>query len=84
MNENLDRQIINFMNEVGWYISMEYGEPINNEYIEVWHDKDFLNNTLYDFIGGYYMGGNNVPDTARYVVELILMRKREGQRENQI
>ena len=78
MNEQLDRQIINFMNDVGWYISMEYGSTINNEYIKYWNDKEFLNNTLYDFIGSYYMGGNTVPDTARYVVELILM-KHNGQ-----
>jgi hypothetical protein len=78
MNEQLDRQIINFMNDVGWYISMEYGSTINNEYIEYWNDKEFLNNTLYDFIGSYYIGGNTVPDTARYVVELILM-KHNGQ-----
>jgi hypothetical protein len=24
-------------------------------------------------VGSYYFGGNNVPDTARYVVELIDM-----------
>lgn len=71
MNSKMDRQIINFMNEVGWYISMEY----STEYTMLWHDKDFLNNTLYDFIGSYYMGGNTVPETARYVVELTLMKK---------
>lgn len=70
MNEKMDRQIINFMNSVGWYISMEYGVG----YTKLWHDKDFLNNTLYDFIGSYYMGGSTVPETARYVVELTLMR----------
>jgi hypothetical protein len=75
MNNNLDRQIINFMNEVGWYISMEYGDTINNEYTQKWFDKEFLNNTLYDFIGRHYLGGNNVPDTARYVVELTDMIK---------
>jgi hypothetical protein len=70
MNKNLDRQIIDFMNEVGWYISMEYGDIINNKYIEKWNDKDFLNNKLHNFIGSYYLGGSNIPDTARYVVEL--------------
>jgi len=74
MNKKLNRQIINFMNSVGWYISMEYGV----EYNRMWHNEEFLNNTLYDFIGSYYMGGNTVPDTARYVVELILM-KHNGQ-----
>ena len=74
MNEKLDRAIIDFMNSVGWYISMEYGSSRNNEYIKYWHDKEFLNNTLYNFIGSYYMGGASVPDTARYVVELTLMK----------
>ena len=71
MNSKMDRQIIDFMNSVGWYISMEYGVV----YTKLWHDKDFLNNTLYDFIGSYYMGGSTVPDTARYVVELTLMKQ---------
>lgn len=71
MNSKLDKQIIDFMNSVGWYISMEYGV----EYTKLWNDKDFLNNTLYDFIGSYYMGGSTVPDTARYVVELTLMKQ---------
>ena len=71
MNEKMDRQIIDFMNNVGWYISMEYGV----QYTKLWHDKDFLNNTLYDFIGSYYMGGSTVPETARYVVELTLMKQ---------
>jgi hypothetical protein len=70
MTNEKDRRIINFMNEVGWYISMEYGSSINNEYIKYWHDKDFLNNTLYDFIGSYYIAGKSIPDTARYVVAL--------------
>ena len=70
MNKKLDDQIIDFMNKVGWYITMEYGVG----YTKLWHDKEFLNNTLYDFIGSYYLGGNSVPDTARYVVELTIMK----------
>lgn len=70
MNSNIEDQIIDFMNDVGWYISMEYGSIINNEYLRLWHDKDFLNNTLHNFIGSYYLGGNNVPDTANAVVQL--------------
>jgi hypothetical protein len=76
MNSKLDRQIINFMNEVGWYISMEYGETVNNKYIKLWHDKDFLNNTLYKFIGGYYMGGNTVPETAGSLIDYIKTLKK--------
>lgn len=59
------------MNDVLWYINMEYGSSNNNEYIHFWNDTNFLNNTLNGFIGSYYLGGNNVPDTANAVVQLI-------------
>jgi hypothetical protein len=40
------------------------------EYDPVYYEKfNSKNLHMFDFIGGYYMGGNNVPDTARYVVE---------------
>jgi hypothetical protein len=45
---------------------MEYGSEYYNEFTK---DKNLQR--MYDFVGGYYLGGNNVPDTARYVVELI-------------
>jgi hypothetical protein len=32
---------------------------------------------MFDFIAGYYLGGANVPDTARYVVELMKMNNKE-------
>lgn len=67
MNKKLDSQIIHFMNLVGRYMFLEY----DSKYFKTWHDKDLLNNTLYDLIGSYYLGGNNVPDTARYVVDYL-------------
>lgn len=67
MNPKLIDNIYNFIHTVGWYL--------RNEYDKVYYEK-FLENDLFDFIGSYYMGGSNVPDTARYVVELILMNKR--------
>ncbi len=69
MTEKLYNQILNFGNSVGEYIRMEY-EPI---YYEEFNTKNL---NMFDFIGSYYMGGSNIPDTARYVVELIKMNNR--------
>ena len=70
MNEIMRTQIINFMNEVGWYISMEYDVKYN----KCWSDKYTLNNVLYPFIGSYYMGGNTVPETAYEVVQMVKIK----------
>jgi hypothetical protein len=67
MSEIMRTQIINFMNEVGWYISMEYDVKYNN----CWGDKQTLNEVLYPFIGSCYMGGNTVPETAYEVVQMV-------------
>lgn len=72
MNDKLTNGIIQFINKVGDYIHMEY-DPIY--YLEYTKDRNLSN--MFDFVGSYYMGGANVPDTARYVVELILMNHRE-------
>jgi hypothetical protein len=69
MTTKLYNQIMDFGNSVGEYIRMEY-EPI---YYEEFNTKNL---NMFDFIGSYYMGGSNVPDTARYVVELIKMNNR--------
>ncbi len=73
MNKKLDNQIIHFMNLVGRYIVLEYDQ----KYFEMWRDKKLLNNILYDFIGSYYLGGNNAPDTARYVIDFLRKRNNE-------
>lgn len=67
MNPKLIENINTFVHFVGWYLRCEYDQ--------VYYEK-FLDHDLFDFIGSYYMGGSTVPDTARYVVELILMNKR--------
>ena len=70
MTNKLYNQIIDFSNSVGEYIRMEYDS--------VYHEQfNATNLTMFDFIGSYYMGGSNVPDTARYVVELINMNSRD-------
>ena len=66
MNDKLNLQITDFMNAVGNYIQMEYKPKYYKEYT---NDKNL--GGLWDFVGGYYMGGSNVPDTAGYAVEYI-------------
>lgn len=66
MNKKLSNQIIEFMNSVGEYILMEYKPRFYKEY-----RKDKNQSRFFDFVGSYYMGGSNVPDTARYVINLI-------------
>lgn len=67
MNHKLMENIHAFIHLIGWYLECEYDR--------VYYEK-FIDSDLFDFIGSYYMGGSTVPDTARYVVELILMRSR--------
>lgn len=69
MNSKVEHQIVCFMNSVAEYLNMEY----DSVYYET-----FISNSsnMFDFVGSYYLGGSTVPDTARYVVELILMNKR--------
>lgn len=65
MNDKINLQITDFMNAVGNYIRMEYKPKYYKEYT---NDKNL--GDLWDFVGGYYLGGNNVPDTANAVVQL--------------
>lgn len=74
MNSKITSEITNFMHHVGEYIHMEYDPFFYEQYT-----SDHNLSGMFDFVGSYYMGGSNVPDTARYVVELILMKKREEQ-----
>lgn len=66
MNDKLNLQITDFMNSVGEYIHMEYKPKYYKQYKL---DKNLSG--LFEFIGSYYIGGSNVPDTARYAVEYI-------------
>jgi hypothetical protein len=70
MNNPVVFNITNFMSRVADYLYMEYGEYYHKEYT-----RDTNLQRMYDFTGSYFFGGNNVPDTARYVVELIDMIK---------
>lgn len=77
MNNKLNQNISEFITKVGDYIHMEYKPKYYKEYTR---DKNLSG--LFDFVGSYYMGGSNVPDTARYVVELIKMNEREQRNSN--
>ena len=68
MNKEIYRRISSFLDNVGSYIYMEYDHKYYNEFTKESNQK-----RIYDFVGSYYLGGNNVPDTARYVVELFNM-----------
>jgi hypothetical protein len=70
MNSPVVFTITNFMGRVADYIYMEYGDEYHKEYT-----RDSNLQRMYDFTGSYFFGGNNVPDTARYAVELIKMIK---------
>jgi hypothetical protein len=70
MNNPAISNITYFMGRVADYIYMEYGDYYHKEYT-----RDSNLKRMYDFTGSYYFGGNNVPDTARYVVDLIGMIK---------
>ena len=69
MTNKLYNKILEFGNSVGEYIRMEYDSTYYAQF-------NSTNLHMFDFIGSYYMGGANVPDTARYVVELIQMNNR--------
>lgn len=64
MNPIMIEQIDSFKNYVGRYIWLEYND--------FWHTFD--KSDCWDFVGSYYMGGATVPDTARYVVELLMTK----------
>lgn len=75
MNPKLMESIHTFVHLVEWYIQQEYDTIYGEKFIEY---------DLFDFIASYYMGGNTVPDTTRYVIELILMKEREKKNEKSL
>jgi hypothetical protein len=70
MNEKMIDNITNFYNNVGDYIHMEY----DSKYHEMFFTDSDIDN-LFDMVANYYMGGNNVPDTAGMIVDYFRMIK---------
>lgn len=69
MNDKLTDLVINFFNDVSFYIFEEYPD-----YYVHFHREKELNKT-FDMIQQFYLGGNNVPDTASYMIEYFKGRK---------
>jgi hypothetical protein len=70
MNDRVYNDITNFYNDVGDYIYLEY----KSKYHSMYFDDNNID-SLFDMVGRYYMGGNNVPDTAGMVVDYFRMIK---------
>ncbi len=69
MKDKLTDLVINFFNEVSYYIFEEYPD-----YYKHFHKEKDLSKT-FDTIKQYYLGGNNAPDTASYMIEYFKGRK---------
>ena len=70
MNDRIMQDITDFFNDVADYISLEYKPKYHKM---LFHDKNI--DQLFDMVGRYYMGGNNVPDTAGMMVDYFRMIK---------
>jgi hypothetical protein len=66
MNKKLHENVNTFFNKVNNYIYMEYDKKY---YKIVTKERNLVR--LYDFVTTQYLGGNNVPDTAGYMIEYI-------------
>lgn len=66
MNPKAKKKIQHFLHLVSEYISEEYHPAY---YKHITHDKNL--SKIYNLVCRYYLGGNNVPDTAGMVVENI-------------
>jgi hypothetical protein len=64
MNKKLKNQILNFRRLVGFYLKNEYKPKYYIYY------KDYPP-SIRHIVEGSYMGGNNVPDTAQFIVGYI-------------
>lgn len=70
MNEKMINDITQFFNNVGDYLGLEYSSKIHSRYF---NDKNINDN--FDIVGRYYLGGNNIPDTAGMIAEYLKHRK---------
>jgi hypothetical protein len=70
MNEKMTNDILMFFNRVGDYIHLEYKPKYHKLFF-----KDSSLSQLFDMVGEYYMGGNNIPDTAGMIVDYMRMIK---------
>ena len=64
MNDKIYNDITDFYNDVADYVSLEY----KSKYHKMLFDDRNIDQ-LFDMVGRYYMGGNNIPDTAGMMVD---------------
>ena len=66
MSNKLKKRVNSFFEKVNDYMYMEY----DHKYYKIaTRDRNLVR--VFDFITAKYLGGNNVPDTAGYLVEYI-------------
>ena len=66
MNKQVHQAICDFYNSVWEYMKMEY-KP---KWARLYNSEDTLNEMI-QITGEYYLGGNNVVDTAGDIVRLL-------------
>jgi hypothetical protein len=69
MNESVNRAICDFYNSVWNYMKAEY-KP---KWAKFYNAENTLNEMI-QLTGEYYLGGNNIPDTAGDIVVLLKRR----------
>ena len=66
MSNKLKKRVNSFFEKVNDYMYIEY----DHKYYKIaTRDRNLVR--VFDFITAQYLGGNNVPDTAGYLVEYI-------------
>ena len=72
MNKKLHENVNVFFNRVNDYLYMEY----DRKYYKIAvRERNLVR--FFDFVTAQYLGGNNVPDTARYLVEYMNKHRTE-------
>jgi hypothetical protein len=72
MNEKLENKISEFLICVEDYVAMEYSDT----YASMFWDEDCFIDVIYPMITSYYLGGNNVPNTAHDLINRLLRNSR--------
>lgn len=71
MNNKMQELINEFTDKVYDYILMEYNEVIRNSILVTEEEYNWSGR-----IGAYYMGGNNIPNTATDLVQMYRKYKK--------
>ena len=82
MNHKVSSQVVHFWNSVHWYVEQEYPDyfkyfipdilPHGDKSTDEYKQANDQFNKNWDMVYGYYLGGNNAEDTARYMVDYLI------------